>query len=75
MKRICPSILGLIYNSTSMETTVVAHTETYLRSRVLAKTSQIILNITYSNLPFYQLEFEIKGDMYQLQIFPKFSCC
>lgn len=33
------------------------------------------MNIAYSNLPFYELEFEIKGEMYQLQMFPKLNRC
>lgn len=33
------------------------------------------MNIAYSNLPFYELEFEMKGEMYQLQMFPKLNWC
>lgn len=29
------------------------------------------MNIAYSNLPYYEHESEIKGEMYQLQMFLK----
>lgn len=52
--------------------------ETYLKRKVLVKTYHTIINIVYSNLAFYELEFEIKGEMYQLPdqlIFAKLNWC
>lgn len=49
--------------------------ETYLKRKVLVKTYHTIINIVYSNLAFYELEFEVKGEMYQLQMFAKLNWC